>query len=168
MWRLHMTCPGRWIESNASIVPEDEIRLLNRDASSHQWTRLWGTWEERNLQGASSSVSVCPRRVFCSFSFQSVPEPLLTLSASGPIQTHQLRLAGGREERAVYIQTNSSVFGENSTVAWKLLGWTGRNSEQPFPATTHGQRSGETLTKSPRIVSSYKLFALVIFMNYTN
>lgn len=58
---LHMKCPGRWIESNASIVPGDEIRLLNRDASSHHWTWLWGRWEKRNLRGASS-VSSLPKK----------------------------------------------------------------------------------------------------------
>lgn len=92
------------------------------------------------------------------------PEPLLTHSASGPIQTHQLWPAGGREERAVYIQTNSSVFSEHSTVAWKLLGWAGRASDQRFAATAHGRRFDEALTESSRKISSYRLVLVILWI----
>lgn len=147
-----MKCPGRWIESNASIVPEDKIdcwtgilpRITDHDCGA----------DEKKPSGRFVCLSLSKGFLFL---YLPAPEPLLTLSASGPIQTHQLRPAGGREERAVCIQTNSSVFSEHSTVAWKSLGWTGANFRQRFAATAHGRSLDKVLTESSRIISSYRL-----------
>lgn len=97
----------------------------------------------------------------CSLSIQlPAPEPLLTRSASGPIQTYQLQPAGGREERAVYKPTLESSVGR---VQLHGSCWGERTAfPNKHPVTAHGHRFHEIVTKSSCDIQSLTFFVLVI------